>query len=140
MPYITQEILINFIDIKEVIKLTDDNNDGQIDSSAMQQALESADAEIDLYLKNVYQNIPKPTENKMLQSIAADITMYYLYKRRLATEMPESVAEIYNNAIKKLRQIREGLLSIDIGRIEQSFNIKESANKRIFPKELLDKL
>jgi phage gp36-like protein len=142
MAYITQEILYNFIDQKEVVLLTDDNNDGQIDESVLNKAFESADGEIDLYLKDVYQDIPQPTTSKILQSIAADLTIYHLHKRRMRTEMPESITEIYTRAIKRLEDIRAGKISLDINRKDPEFNIKSNkkADDRVFPKKLLDLL
>ena len=49
----------------------------------------------------------------LLRILAIDIAVYRLYSRRMRTDIPEIIAQQYNDAIKMLRDIQKGLITLD---------------------------
>lgn len=143
MAYLNQEILENYISRNELIKLTDDENTGNLDTIKLELAMNIAIDEVFGYLRDKYDlaQIPDPLPAE-LEKIAAEIAIYHLYKRRFRLEMPESITEIYKINIGKLEKISEGLLNIGIPlKTTTGFiRINKSDTDRIFNNDLLDKL
>ncbi len=104
-----------------VIQLTDDENlkptaispvntahaaiIGRID-----EAIESADAEIDGYCASKY-SVPFTTVPRLITVLSVEIAIYYLYKRRT---VPEKIEKAYDKAVARLKDISRGLLSLGI--------------------------
>lgn len=141
MAYIDYNKLTQYIDEKELINLTDDENIGMVEQSKIDEAINSATNEINSYLQDKY-TIPLSPPPKLIIDICADITIYNLYKRRMRLNMPESIINIYNDAIDKLEKIRKGMIVLNISQTESSgfIKINKTENDRIFNKDLLDSL
>jgi len=134
MKYINQQILEKYIQPEELIRLTDDENTGSVNSERLNKAIEDAESEFESYLRGVYDEaLPSPLPDMLVQ-IICDITIYNLYKRRMRLDMPESIIKIYEDAVDKLLKIRKGLISI-IERDEDDgfIKINKDVSSRIFP-------
>lgn len=140
--YIDFDILKQYIDEPELVNLTDDNNTGIVNIEVLNDMINSAESEVDSYLRDQY---PLPLQTpvpKLIESICADITIYNLYKRRKRLDMPESISELYKSAIDNLLKIRRGVIILSLPKNQTAGNIKinKTEDDRIFPDELLDKL
>lgn len=140
MAYIDQEILERYISQDELIKLTDDDNSGNVNTQNLNEAINSASNEFENFLSGIYQ-IPSELP-PLLVNILCDITIYNLYKRRYRLDMPESITEIYKSAIDKLEKIAKGIIELDLPKIPASgfIKINKSDSDRIFNQDLLDKI
>ncbi|KWT77361.1 Mu-like prophage protein gp36 [Candidatus Magnetominusculus xianensis] len=58
--------------------------------------------------------VPLSPTPGLIRGISVDITVFKLYERRFVTEIPESIQRRYDNAIRQLREIRSGTISLDI--------------------------
>lgn len=109
MPYCTQQDLITRYGEKELIQLTDKENIGQLDPDVITSAIADADSLIDGYLGGRY-GLPIQPVPRSLARIACEVCRYYLYEN-LA---PDEVKDRYNEAVKTLKAISKGEMSIGI--------------------------
>lgn len=93
----------------EILQLTDRTNRGEIDDSALSQALRDADAEIDSYLVGRYL-MPLPSVPRVLRLYACDIARYRLYDDRVT----DAVTSRYKQAVSALRQIADRRITLDL--------------------------
>lgn len=111
MPYAVQQNLIDRFSQVELIQLTDKGEPptGAIVVAVLNKALADADGEIDGYLVGVYQ-LPLPSVPKNLEMLACDIARYKLYDDRC----PEHVQKRYDDAVKYLRSVAKGEISLSL--------------------------
>ena len=113
MSYTSQTRIERSIGSTLLIQLTDDSGAGSVDSDVLNQAIESAGNEIDGYIQAHY-SVPLATTPGMIQVIADDLTVYYLYyHRRNSFGIPDGIWETYKMRIKQLEKINDG--KIDLG-------------------------
>ncbi|WP_337871617.1 phage protein Gp36 family protein [Ignavibacterium sp.] len=143
MAYLDLAKIEKYISRNELVKLTDDENTGAVNEDKLSLAINIAIDEVFGYLRDKYDltQVPDPLPPE-LEKIAAEITIYHLYKRRFRLEMPESITEIFKLNIAKLEKIAEELLNIGIPlKTTTGFiKINKSDADRIFNNDLLDKL
>lgn len=143
MAYIDQTILEKYLSRDELIRLTDDENVGDVSAERLQEAINAASNEFDNYVREIYDigSFPSPLPNQLTQ-IICDITIYNLYKRRYRLDMPESIVNIYNLAISQLSKIAKGELQVDLPKKTTAGFIKINKTEvdRIFNKSTLDSL
>lgn len=143
MAYLNEGILGKYISNDELIKLTDDENSGGINTERLNEAINAASNEFDNYLRDIYDIalFPSPLP-EMLTQIIADIAIYNLYKRRFRLDMPESISKIYEIAVDKLTKIARGEIQLMLPKKSTAgfIKINKTDNDRIFSKEELDKL
>lgn len=134
MKYINQDILERYIQPEELIRLTDDENTGQVNQGRLTEAINNAESEFESYMRGVFSEpLPSPLPDMLIQ-IICDITIYNLYKRRFRLDMPESIVKIYEESIDKLVKIRKGLISIiERGEDENFIKTNKDESSRIFP-------
>lgn len=136
---ITISDLTKYIDSQELINLTDDENEGEVNLDRLNQAIASATSEVVSYTQGKYL-IPSPPSD-FIQQILADITIYLLYKRRMRLDMPESIKQIYENAVNKLKSIQRGeVIPVGLTAFDNAGFIKtnKTDKDKIFGKEALD--
>ncbi len=127
----------------ELIRLTDDENSGSVNSERLNEAINIASNEFENYVRDLYDislfSSPLPDQ---LTQIICDITIYNLYKRRYRLEMPESIINIYNLAISQLSKIAKGELQINLPKKTTAgfIKINKTEDDRIFNKDTLDSL
>jgi len=114
----------------ELIQLTDDARKGEIDADRVNQAIASSDAEIDGYCAPLY-SLPFPGVPPLIKKCSVDITVYNLYARRTAM-IPESRQVRYDNAVRILRDIAAGTVSLEGEEPETKDLPSLSSGRRVF--------
>lgn len=109
MAYCTQSDLLEQISEDKLIQLTDDDDLGIIDASAIARAIADADAEIDGYAATRY-DVPFSPVPVSIRKQSVDITIYNLYARR--TGAPDDRRTRYNDAIRYLKDLSRGSVSV----------------------------
>ena len=107
--YCTQQDLIDRFSEDELIKLTDVDGLGVINTVTVDRALADTDAEIDGYLAGRY-NLPFTTPIATLNQKACDIARYYLH----AQKVPESVQKRYDAVVRYFEQVAKGTIKLPI--------------------------
>lgn len=108
MSYAVKQDMIDRFAESELVQLTDRSGTAvAINDTVLARALSDADAEIDGYLMGRY-TLPLANTPRMLTSVACDIARYRLYDDRVT----EQVEKRYDDAVKLLRLIGEGKISI----------------------------
>lgn len=108
MSYTSKTDMTSRFGARELEQLTDrDGTAGAIVDSVLDQAIATADAEINGYLVKRY-SLPMATVPSQLATWAADIARFHLH----TYTMPEIVQARYNAAIASLRQVAAGKHSL----------------------------
>lgn len=137
MSYAVKQDMIDRFAQSELIQLTDRTGSAiAIDDTVLNQALADADAEIDGYLMGRYA-LPLPSLPKILIGVGCDIARYRLYDDRAT----EQVTKRYDDAIKLLKMVGEGKLSLGINAASQPTPTQGGAasfgEDRVFTRESL---
>jgi len=111
MAYSTQTDIEEQVSQAELIELTDDTGAGTVDTSAAARAIADADAEIDGYCGTRY-TVPFSPVPAMIRKLSVDIAVYNLFSRRSTLKMPEERQKRYDNAVRFLRDVSRGLISL----------------------------
>jgi len=119
--YCTIEDIRRYVAENELTELTDDQSAGSVDTDIVDGIITDAADEVNSYLQARY-TVPLASVPRFISQLTIDIAIYRLYKRRFAMAMPESLERSYQNALKNLRLIQKGDVSIGavIGEGEQS--------------------
>ena len=138
--YCTINNIINDITYKTLCDLVNDENvnyeeinlnDDTVFGNRVTEQINNSKTEIDFYLNNKLiiseNNIPP-----IINSIATDITIYNLYKRRFLSKIPQGVLNNYNKRIEQLKEIANGNVNI--------FNNTENENKYLINKTKQDRI
>lgn len=121
MGYCTLQDLRDRYGDDELIQLTDRDNVGTIDVAVIDRAIADAEGEIDSYLGGRF-DAPLDPVTKSMTRVACDITRYYLYDDNAT----ETVTKRYNDAIKFIRLIGKGEISLGVdaaGEAQESENL-----------------
>jgi len=110
MAYSTLTDIKKQIDEDTLIRLTDDEDAGSVDTDITDEAIAYADADIDARLTGKYTLPLSPVPVKIRQC-SVDIAIYNLYSRRETP--PENRDLRYKNALAFLEDVRTG--AIDLG-------------------------
>jgi len=104
MAYASLTELLQRLDERTVILLTDDAMAAAVDTDAIDRAFADADTEIDSYIGGRYAVpvMPVPT---LLQRLSLDLAIEGLYTRRPHVETPEAVTRAAKNARSLLANI-----------------------------------
>lgn len=109
MSYSEKTDILDQLDEATLVELTDDDGTGTVDTSVVTRSIADADAEIDGYCATRY-DVPFSAVPVMIRKISVDIAIYNLYSRRVA--VPEERDKRYSNAVKFLRNVSKGLISL----------------------------
>lgn len=107
MAYTSQSDLQKHFGSQEVAELLDRDNDGTEDAGVMEHVLLQTDSIIDGYLAALYETPLDPVP-QLIACIASDIARYLLY----SNGAPEMVQKRYDDAIKQLKDIAKGLITL----------------------------
>jgi len=110
--YCTLDDLKLAIDEERLIELTDDDRQGTVDASRVDDAISAAQGEVDGYLQERY-DVPLDPVPALVKGACRDITVYHLYSRKVE-EVPEVRQKRYDNAIKLLTKIAAGQISLGV--------------------------
>lgn len=122
MAYCTLEEIASAITEDDVAQLSDDEHIGAINTQRVNEAIARADALIDAFASSVPDPVPQ-----IIRQISVDLSIYHLYKRRFASDMPESIDKVYARSIDLLKQIQSGRMSI--GAVESDKALTEGQYK-----------
>jgi len=119
--YCTIEDIRRYVSEETLTELTDDTSSGSVDTDIVDGIITDAADEVNSYIQARY-TVPLASVPRFISQLTIEIAIYRLYKRRFAMEMPESLDRSYQNALKNLRLIQKGDVSIGavIGEGEQS--------------------
>lgn len=109
--YCTIEDIRRYVSEEALTELTDDTSTGTVDIAIVDGIITDAADEVNSYLQARY-TVPLASVPRFISQLTIDIAIYRLYKRRFAMEMPESLERSYQNALKNLRLIQKGDVSI----------------------------
>lgn len=141
MPYSTVIDISNAITESSVLQLTDDEGIAAINESRVNAAISFADELINGYLRSRYV-LPLPSTPPMVRDLSVSISVYKLYDRRFAENMPESIQKKYDGAVKLLESIQKGIISLGVEQTsepsEGGFKTNKGSTDRIFSKTKLD--
>ena len=125
-----------------LIQLTDDTGSGEIDSPKVTTAISWADEIIDGYIRGRY-TLPLAQTPGLIKNLSIELAVYWLYSRRMTTEIPESITNIYKDSLKILSDIQKGSVSIGVNEVKTpkasaDYVSSTSLNQQVFSKEVLD--
>lgn len=110
MAYATLTDIERQIDSADLIQLTDDERTGDVDTDVVTRAIADADEEIDGYIGSRLA-VPLDPVPGIIRKMSVDIAIYNLYSRRRA-EIPEARRDRYNDAIRFIRSVAKGEISM----------------------------
>jgi phage gp36-like protein len=137
MAYCAQADLEEQISPAELIELTDDAGAGAVDATVVARAVADADAEIDSYCGGRY-TLPFSPVPVMIRKLSVDVALYNLHTRRSFAKAPEERQKRYDNAIRFLRDVSKGLISLgadEPARTDTSNSVEMTGNDRIFTRD-----
>lgn len=106
----------------ELVNLTDNDGDGEINAARVNKAIQSAQGIFDSYIRNRYP-IPVPV-TQMVKAINLDLAVFHLYKSR--SSLPEGVYKVRENAkneaMKLLNDISKGNAALDVPAAEETID------------------
>jgi phage gp36-like protein len=106
VAYSTQDDILDQLDEAVLIRLTDDEGTGSVNTARVDQAIADADAEIDGYL-GARHPVPLDPVPANIHKYSVDIAVYNLFSRKRDTA-PEIRKERYKAAIRYLEGVAEG--------------------------------
>ena len=121
------------------VQITNDLDGDEVDESIIDEIADKSDNIINSYIGGRYQ-LPLAETPKIIRNIAIDLTVKFLYDRRLG-EKNEIIEEAYENAIELLKEIRDGKLFIpELDTTEEKLKGGYAVvrNKRIFTDNVLE--
>jgi phage gp36-like protein len=151
MAYCTyQDILIDVFP-RDLIELTDDNNESTAltpFSAAMISLINSfiakADAIINDYSRGNY-TTPFSTVPETIKNISVALATYFIFSRPRDLEEDNPKRQRYDDAMKMLTKINEGKIILDVDPTPETDNvigisINKTASDRFFPKTTLSQM
>lgn len=138
MPYCSLSDITSTITTDDVLQLTDDNGTGVIDISKVDEAISKSDGLIAAFVGGETIN-PVPD---LIRQISVELSIYHLFKRRFASNMPESIDKGYSRSMDLLKQIQSGKLSIGNTVTEQTapsrhYKTNRTSSDRLFSRSKL---
>lgn len=110
MAYCVQADILNQVDLRTLIQLTDDGGLGEIDQAVLARAIADADATIDAFLQGRY-SVPLAATPDKIRQVSADVAIFNLFSRR-DEATPESRRDRYQEAMRFLDQVAAGAVSL----------------------------
>lgn len=110
--YCTFEDIKKLVPENMLIMATDDDNVGAVNEQRLNESIAQADAEIDLYCETRYE-VPFTTVPPVVKKCSVDIAIYNLYSRKVEA-IPETRSTRYKDAIRLLRGIADGSVSLNV--------------------------
>lgn len=93
-------------------RVADRDGDGEIDTDAVDLALESASSEIDSYISVRY-DVPLASPSPMVKQVCVDIAVYRLAVS--TTRLTDEMRQRYEDAVEWLKSIAKGNAAVDDG-------------------------
>lgn len=133
MSYATQQDMIDRFGDREVIALSDRDNNGVIDVPVLAAGLVAADNEINAYLAGAY-SLPLNVTLPIVRDFACDIARYRLCSAEVV--QTDEVRDRYKDAIKFFEKVASGKVSLGVSLLNQQTNmvgsVKSTVTSRVF--------
>jgi phage gp36-like protein len=143
MAYTNLANLIKAVSEDRLIELTDDNDTGVVDTDVIDDVLDQVEELISSKISGRYTTPLADPVPKLIVSVANDLAIYELHKRRLNLDMPESLEQQRKNAMKILDDIRKKALHLSANELavttDTSGHAGLRASDRVFDDETLSK-
>jgi phage gp36-like protein len=110
MAYCTLTDLKNTIPEEQLKQLSDDSDVDTIDVEKVTESIRKADTVIDGYCRGRY-SVPLVTVPEAIRNVSIGLSLYYLFSRSLMLTMPDSIKEMYAEAMRVLKDIQAGRFS-----------------------------
>lgn len=151
--YCSYTDIINFKSSSEIIDLVNDEKIpySEIDLTntenkcrqRIDEAIHSADAEIDSYLIKRY-SLPLTEVPVLIKYNSISLALENLFLRRMPDKMPEAITGDAKSKRQMLKNIAEGFIGIGAEKInsrpaEGTYKSNKENNTKVFTKDLLDK-
>lgn len=138
MSYCTLDDIKRQLFESELIRLTDEEDAGVIDTDKVDTAISTAEVEINAYLGKQY-SLPLASPPEIVTKLAADLAIRNLYLLSNGG-VPESREKQAANAIKMLVMIAEGKLTLGVddpqaGMGSSSNSVQLTSAARVFSRE-----
>ena len=114
-----------------LIRLTDDEGAGSINTARAEAAISSAQALIDSALSRVY-DVPLASPPELVKTLTRDMAAYILYMR--VGSLPAEVQKSYDNASGTLEKVAGGLFHIGLNSPGTEFSYQD----REFSREYME--
>ena len=117
MQYIDPEYLHGLMPLQKIVECCDDYGAGELDEAALANldaCEQSAVSDIHLYCRGLY-TVPFDPVPDEVKELTAQLTKCYLYMRRSAEEVPDSISQLYKRVQEKLKAITANTFRIDAG-------------------------
>jgi phage gp36-like protein len=116
-----------------IINLTDDEGNGVIDESKVEEAIKSSSSEIDGYVQMRYP-LPLSPIPPILTKLSADIAVYNLFSRRGFEESTADkvIVDRYKNAIRFLEKVAVGSIRLGAEAPKQDATVDIQSGDRRF--------
>jgi phage gp36-like protein len=108
--YCNKVDIINTITADQLKMLTDDGDVDAIDDEKLAESIRKADTTIEGYLRGRY-SVPLSVVPESIRNISIGLTVYYLFNRGLMLTLPDSIKEMYTEAMRVLKDIQAGRFS-----------------------------
>lgn len=141
MPYSTIEDIKKMLPEAELLRLTDDEDAGAINTARVDEAIAQADAEIDAYVGARY-SVPLAGAPEFIRKASVDLAIYNLHSRT-ALALPEVRRERYTNTVRLLEGISSGKVTLgmpqqpDPTEIAEGSSTNKSAPDNVFTRRSL---
>lgn len=133
MTYATQQDMIDRFGDREVIALSDRDNNGVIDVPVLLAGLVAADNEINAYLAGAY-SLPLSITLPIVRDFACDISRYRLCSAEVV--QTDEVRDRYKDAIKFFEKVASGKISLGVNLLNQQTSmvgsVKSISPSRVF--------
>ena len=128
MSYATPQDLINRYPNRDLVQLTnEDPTITTINTTALQQALDDASAEIDGYLGGRF-TLPLTDVPEVLNRLACDVAIYRLQSLRPIHDLADARRR-YDDAIAMLTKVASGEMTLGIGADGHETSIAQGAEQ-----------
>jgi phage gp36-like protein len=143
--YCTVNDLLGSIREETIIELSDDSDTPtSINVDIVNQMIVQADNEIDGYIRGRY-ILPLDPVPGVIKDISVDMSIYNLWTRRPERAAPDAIIKKYNDRIKRLQDIAEGVFLVNAPQLGASDSTgkdnycktNKTARDRKFTKEKL---
>jgi phage gp36-like protein len=107
MAYCSKADIINTVPEDQLKQLTDDNSIDSIDMDKFNECIRKADTTIDGYCRGRF-DVPLTIVPEAIRNISINLSVYYLFSRSLLLTMPESIKDMYTEAMRVLKDVQAG--------------------------------
>ncbi len=107
-PYTTLANIKLDLEEKILIELTDDNNNGTVDTAVVDFMIKKADSLINMWIRGRYPTDASIPDPNAIETISTELTVYYLYSRKQRDVDNSSIQDIYTRSIQSLKEIQSG--------------------------------